>query len=197
MTNLTTCPYNVPCCNARTAPDHSLLVILLLVGLVWLVLRLRRSRSRRMVTRSMVVLVAVSLVVLAATVGYRNGQRARWAARVAVGAGEASPSPMRAARPSLVVVFSSADPASAALAAALDSWGRTCTGTVRCVLVDAVAAPDTAALYRTKELPSVILYDGSGAEVFRREATCTEQEIRARCKALGWDLGNGDRAPGP
>ena len=76
------------------------------------------------------------------------------------------------------------------MAPILDDLKKGCAGRMDVEFIDVWKSPDAAKEYGIKMVPTQIFYSAQGKEVFRHEGFIGKEDILAKWKELGVDLGS-------
>lgn len=70
----------------------------------------------------------------------------------------------------------------------LDELKQEYAGRLEVEVIDVWEAPDRAAEYGVYMIPTLIFYDGSGTELYRRSGFVSKEDILAKWRELGYDF---------
>ena len=144
---------------------------------------------------SKLAIVAVLAVAVAATLALRGAKRAEYSpvtpvAPVALApASVATPAPAApAARPRLLELGSLRCQACLEMAKVLEALRESQGGRLQVDFIDVFEQPDAPEAYRISVIPTQILYDGTGREIFRHTGFFSHDDILAKFGELGVGL---------
>jgi len=138
-----------------------------------------------------IAIVALLAVAVAATLALRGGKRAGYVAEPAPLTPAASPAPGAAAAakaPRLLEIGSSRCMSCIEMAKVLDALRASQGSKLNVDFVDVYEQPEAADRYKITLIPTQILYDGGGKEVFRHTGYFSHDDILAKFRELGVKL---------
>ena len=127
-----------------------------------------------------IAIVAVLVLAVAATSALRAGKRA--------GSVAAPGAPAAAARPRLLEVGSSRCMSCIEMAKVLEALRASQGARLQVDFVDVFEQPEAAERHKVSLIPTQILYDTAGREIFRHTGYFSHDDILAKFRALGVPL---------
>ena len=106
-----------------------------------------------------------------------------------------APAAAQAARPRLVDVGAKSCIPCKMMAPILEELEKTCAAELEVLFVDVREHPEAAAHYGIRMIPTQILYDAAGRELFRHEGFFSREEILAAFRERGITLGATNAVP--
>jgi len=132
-----------------------------------------------------IAIVVILAVAVAATLALRGGKRAEYVAPPAATPGAATQAPAPAVKPRLLEIGSSRCMSCIEMAKVLDALRASQGAKLQVDFVDVFEQPEAGDRYKIALIPTQILYDSAGMEIFRHTGYFSHDDILAKFRELG------------
>jgi thioredoxin 1 len=194
-------------CPCSGGPSNPLMLLAMVAG-IWLLFNwvkaLIKSKGVSFMNKAMKIVIVVTLIVLVGTV-FALKQKNKCSASEPVAAASSNPATITESKtqnaenakmtettaklPRLVDLGADKCIPCKMMAPILEELKATYNGKLQVDFIDVWKNPDEAPKYKISIIPTQIFYDSSGKELFRHEGFFPKEDIIAKWKEFGVDLG--------